>query len=178
MKVAVVNASTPFARGVPDRLAGDLVRELSVRGHDVELIRVLFRSFTVQEVAESMFSAASLQIPLADRMISLRFPSYLVPHPSKVIWMVHQPGQVPELPAADSDDPGSPLDRLACAIRQAESLAFSEARSIYCDSAQTAELLRASSDCAAGILQPPAGELEESSGPYPSWDGAIEVLLS
>ena len=64
MKVAVVNTSAPFVRGGAEHLAESLVHELASRGHEVELVKVPLRWATPDEVAESMFAAACLRIPV------------------------------------------------------------------------------------------------------------------
>ena len=130
MKVAVLNTSVPFIRGGAEHLADRLVGELAAGGHDVELVKVPLRWATPDEVADSMFAAASLRIPSADRVIVLKFPAYLLPHPNKVVWLLHQFRQVYDLRGTEWQDFASDDDyaRLARAIRRADHVAFSEAR--------------------------------------------------
>jgi glycosyltransferase involved in cell wall biosynthesis len=159
MKVAVLNTSVPFLRGGAEHLADSLMRELSVRGHDVELVKVPLRWSTTDDVAESMFAAASLRIPKADRVIGLKFPAYLVPHHNKVIWLLHQFRQVYDLwgtPLQDFPTTTS-VTRLRQAVRAADDLAFSEARSVYCNSATTAQRLLRFNGRRSSVMLAPHG---------------------
>src|SRR5579863_6927305 len=94
MRVTVLNNSVPFVRGGAEFLAESLVTELAQRGHEAELVKIPLRWSTPDAVMESMFAAASIRIPEADRIIALKFPAYLVPHDHKVIWLLHQFRQV------------------------------------------------------------------------------------
>jgi glycosyltransferase involved in cell wall biosynthesis len=159
MKVAVVNTSAPFVRGGAEHLAESLVHELASRGHEVELVKVPLRWATPDEVAESMFAAACLRISGADRVIALKFPAYLVPHPNKIIWLLHQFRQVYDLWQTEWQDFSSDHDysRLVRAVREADNLAFSEARAIYCNSAVTGRRLLRFNGKTATVLLPPHG---------------------
>ena len=69
-----------------------------------------------------------------DRVIGLKFPAYLVPHPHKVIWLLHQHRTAYELwdhPAAGDliHYPDGPVVREA--IRQADRIFIPEAKAIY-----------------------------------------------
>jgi glycosyltransferase involved in cell wall biosynthesis len=160
MKVAVINTSSPFARGGAEHLADSLVKELATRGHLVQHVKVPLRWATTDDVAESMFAAAALRIPEAERVIALKFPAYLVPHPNKVIWLLHQFRQVYDLWGTELQDlPDSPsVTRLQRAVRSADNLAFSESRAVYCNSPTTARRLLRFNRFAATVLLPPHAE--------------------
>ncbi len=159
MKVAVLNTSVPFLRGGAEHLAETLVRELASRGNDVELVKVPLRWANPEDVAQSMFAAASMRIAGADRVIALKFPAYLVPHSNKVIWLLHQFRQVYDLKGTPWQDFTSDHHymRLTRAVRQADNLAFSDARSIYCNSAVTGRRLLRFNGRTSTVLLPPHG---------------------
>lgn len=157
MKVAVLNTSVPFLKGGAEFLADGLVRELEARGHDVEMVKVPLRWATPLDVAETMFAAASLRIPEADRVIALKFPAYLVPHPNKVLWLMHQFRQVYDFWGTDLQDvPNTPEGKaLRRAVRVADERAFSDARAIFCNSAVTAERLQRYNGVGSEVLLAP-----------------------
>jgi glycosyltransferase involved in cell wall biosynthesis len=160
MKVAVLNTSVPFLRGGAEHLADSLVHQLEVRGHEAELVKVPLRWSTPDDVAESMFAAASLRIPGAERVIALKFPAYLVPHDNKVIWLLHQFRQVYDLWGADLQDSPSTtsFERLGRAIRVADGAAFSEAKAVFCNSAVTAERLLRFNRISSAVMLAPHGD--------------------
>src|SRR5213596_363432 len=82
MRIAVCHPQTPFVRGGAEIHAEALVRALRDAGHDVELVHQIgiWRSLDVTE---------SNGIPI-DMVIALKFPAYLVKHPNKVVWLIHQ----------------------------------------------------------------------------------------
>ena len=144
MKVAVLNTSVPFLRGGAEHLADSLVRELLRRDHDVEHVKIPLRWSSPEAIAESMFAAASMRLPEADRVIALKFPAYLVPHRSKVVWLLHQFRQVYELWGTPYQDlPDTPeSNALRRAIMDADNRAFGEAKAIWCNSSVTAQRLK------------------------------------
>jgi glycosyltransferase involved in cell wall biosynthesis len=172
MKVAVVNNSVPFLRGGAEHLADSLVDQLALRGHEVMLVKVPLRWATPGDVAESMFAASALQIPEADVVIPLKFPAYLVQHPRKVVWLLHQFRQVYDLWSV----PGHGLEineeslELRRAIHAADAKALGEARRIFCNSAVTAARLDEHNGMHADVLLPPHGDARqfrhESYGDY------------
>lgn len=176
MKIAVLNNSVPFLRGGAEDLADALVREFEARGHDAELVKVPLRWASPLQVAESMVAAASLRIPQADLVVALKFPAYLVPHPRKVIWLLHQFRQVYDLWGTDLQDIPSDRQgqRLRAAIREADMQAFSESRSIFCNSTVTANRLRDYNGVGSTVLLPPHREAGSfRPGPYGDYVLAI-----
>jgi glycosyltransferase involved in cell wall biosynthesis len=157
VKVAVVNTSVPFLRGGAEHLAEALLKRLAVAGHEVEHVKVPLRWATPMDVAESMVAAASIRIPEADRVIALKFPAYLVPHPNKVIWLLHQFRQVYELWGTQYQDlpPDAEGQALRSAIRRADDRAFGEARAVFCNSNVTAERLSRFNGYHAAVLLAP-----------------------
>jgi glycosyltransferase involved in cell wall biosynthesis len=181
MKVAVINTSVPFLRGGAEHLADSLVEELRRRDHQVELVKVPLRWSTPLDVASSMFAAASLRIPEADRVIPLKFPAFLVPHDNKVVWLLHQFRQAYDLwgtPLQDipSTDEGRALRK---AIRQADNAALGGARAIYCISSVISERLRRHNGLESKVLLHPHGQPELfRSGPYGDYILALGRITS
>lgn len=156
MKVAVLNNWVPFQRGGAEHLAETLVRELEVHGHTAELFRVPFRWDAPAHVQESMLSAALLQVEGADRLIGLKFPAYLVPHPDQVVWLIHQFRQVYDLWDDGNADPD--WRALKRSVTAADRLALGSVRSTYCISEAVAQRLRTNNGLHAQVLRHPLAE--------------------
>lgn len=160
MKVAVLNNSVPFLRGGAEHLADSLVAQLRLRGHDAVLVRVPLRWATPDDVAESMFAASAVRVPEADVVIPLKFPAYLVEHPRKNVWLLHQFRQVYDL----WEVPGHGLPvteetlEMRRAIHEADGLALGEATRLYSNSAVTAARLAEHNGLTAQVLLPPHGD--------------------
>jgi glycosyltransferase involved in cell wall biosynthesis len=160
MKVAVLNNSVPFLRGGAEHLADSLVAQLNLRGHQAELVRVPLRWATPTDVAESMFAASTLRIPEADVVIPLKFPAYLVQHPRKNVWLLHQFRQVYDLWEVPGHSPeiNDETLELRRAIHAADGTALGEAHKLYSNSAVTASRLAEHNALRAQVLLPPHGD--------------------
>ena len=91
MKVLVLSNMVPFVRGGAEELCDHLVRNLRLRrGVEAEAMRIPFTWEPAERLVEEMLVARSLSIVNVDRLIPLKFPAYLAPHPNKVPWLLHQ----------------------------------------------------------------------------------------
>ncbi len=84
-----------FARGGVEIFTDDLVAELRARGHDADLVSVPFKWYPGERVLTQAFLWRLLDLDEADGrrvelVIATKFPSYVVRHPNKVVWLVHQ----------------------------------------------------------------------------------------
>src|SRR4029078_3083437 len=78
-----------------EALSRELVRELSDRTFDTELISLPFKWYPQEEVLThaAMWRLADLSESMGqpiDLLIATKFPSYFARHPRKVVWLVHQ----------------------------------------------------------------------------------------
>ena len=112
----------PFARGGVEIFTDDLVAELRRRGHDADLVTAPFKWYPGERVLTQAFLWRLLDLEEADGrridlVIATKFPSYVVRHPNKVVWLVHQFRQAYELDRTELGQFGeSPEDR---ALRRA-----------------------------------------------------------
>ncbi|MBD0275682.1 MAG: glycosyl transferase family 1, partial [Acetobacteraceae bacterium] len=145
MNVLVLSTMVPFVRGGAEELCDHLVRNLRMRrGVEAEAMRIPFTWDPAEGLVEEMLVARSLSIVNADRIIPLKFPAYLAPHPNKVPWLLHQYRQAYDLFDAgqsniDAGPRGQDLRRM---IRTADDEAFREARRIFTRSPTGAGRLR------------------------------------
>ena len=139
MKVLVLNNAAPFIRGGAEELADNLVAELNrTAGVQAELLRVPFRWEPSERLIDEIVLNRALRLWNVDRVIGLKFPAYLIPHPEKVLWILHQFRQ-----AYDLGDAGQGLGKegrdgeIRAAIRAADQACFAGARAIHVNSPTT-----------------------------------------
>jgi glycosyltransferase involved in cell wall biosynthesis len=102
LRILIVTVRVPFVRGGAEVLAEDLRRVLVEAGHQAEIVAIPFKSYPPERILDQMLACRLLDLSETagtpvDRLIGLRFPAYLIPHPRKVIWMLHQHRQAYDL---------------------------------------------------------------------------------
>src|SRR5689334_11583574 len=102
MNVVIVTAQVPFVRGGAEVMAEGLRRALLAEGHRADVVAVPFKWYPPKRIPEHMLACRLLDLSEAngdpvDRVIGLKFPAYLVRHPRKVVWLMHQHRQAYEL---------------------------------------------------------------------------------
>ena len=163
MKVLVLSTMVPFVRGGAEELCDHLVRNLRLRrGVEAEAMRIPFTWNPAEGLVEEMLIARSLGIFNVDRLIPLKFPAYLAPHPNKVLWLLHQYRQAYDLFDAGQSNIGTDArgDALRAMIRTADDQAFREAQRIFTLSPTGADRLRRYNGFGAEILPQPLNDPE------------------
>jgi hypothetical protein len=95
MRILIATVQVPFVRGGAEILAEGLLSALRAQGHDANIVAVPFKWYPPERVLEHMLACRLLDITEScgapiDLVIGLKFPAYLLPHPNKVLWLVHQ----------------------------------------------------------------------------------------
>src|ERR1700741_5395463 len=95
MNILVASTQWPYVSGGAEVLAGALVDNLKAHGHRAELLLLPFFPLPVVNVVPSMQAARVIDMGetnfgAIDRLITLKFPAYLIDHPNKTLWLVHQ----------------------------------------------------------------------------------------
>jgi glycosyltransferase involved in cell wall biosynthesis len=142
MNVLVVTVQVPFVRGGAEAMAEGLRQALLAEGHRAELVALPFKGYPAERIPEQMLACRLLDLSESngepvDRVIGLKFPAYLVRHPRKVVWLVHQHRQAYELWGGPYGDLDHYADGPAVrdAIRGADTLLGAEAQAVYAISA-------------------------------------------
>jgi glycosyltransferase involved in cell wall biosynthesis len=124
-------------------LRAALLRE----GHEAEIVTVPFNPAVPERIADQMLACRLLDLTeihgtRVDRLIGLKFPAYLIPHPNKVVWVLHQHRAAYDLwdyPFEDlSGSPGAVMVREA--IRRGDQL-LNEAKAVFANSRNIANRL-------------------------------------
>ena len=169
MKVLVVNNMAPFVRGGAESLAEHLVKHLEIAGHEAELLRVPFQWEPATRIPSQMLMARAFELQNVDHVIALKFPAYLIQHPSKTIWLVHQYRQAYDLyDAGHSNLPagqaGADIRNL---IKNADDQCFRGARRLFAISDVTQQRLAHYNGLHADILRAPINDPERFTGGPP-----------
>ena len=136
MKVLIANNMQPFVWGGAEELAVHLQRNLVHCGHEAEIVRIPFQWEPAARIPSQMLMARTLETSNVDRVIALKFPAYLIRHPNKTLWLLHQYRQAYDLyDAGQSNLPQGALgDDLLALIRNADNESFAESRKIFTNS--------------------------------------------
>lgn len=95
MRVGIASVHTPGIHGGAEFLVDGLVEAVRAAGHSVHKISVPFYFEPMDAAAKTMDQCLSTDfLPYAggqiDRMICLKFPAYMIRHPDKRVWLLHQ----------------------------------------------------------------------------------------
>jgi glycosyltransferase involved in cell wall biosynthesis len=172
MRIAVLRPQVPFARGGAEIFTDELVAELGARGHDADLVSLPFKWYPGARVLTQAFLWRLLDLEEADGrkidvVVATKFPSYVVRHPEKRVWLVHQFRQAYELDGTELGQFGpSPEDRaLRRQVRELDRVALGEATRLFATSANVAGRLQRSTGLEAEVLPHPPQALPYRSAP-------------
>lgn len=163
MNILVVNNMAPFVRGGAEELASHLCARLNATsGLRAEVLRIPFSWEPFERLPDEIFLNRTLQLINVDRVIALKFPAYLIPHPSKVFWLLHQYRQAYDLrDRGESNIPETPRGvEVRQMIRRADDEAFSSGRRIFTNSKVTQKRLMHYNGFESEVLMPPLNHPE------------------
>jgi glycosyltransferase involved in cell wall biosynthesis len=171
VRIVVATTQVPFVRGGAERLASGLCDALRGAGHDVELVAIPFAWSPPERLLDHMLACRLLDLSEGpagpvDRLIALKFPAYLLPHPRKVVWLLHQHRQAYDLWESDLGDlSASPAGaQVRDVIRIADRELIPQAHAVWAISARVASRLETYCGVRAGILHPPVPDAEAFYG--------------
>lgn len=169
MRVLIANNMAPFVWGGAEALAESLADQLRQAGHDAELLRIPFSWEPVTRLPSQMLMVRAIELRNVDRVVALKFPAYLIRHPAKTVWLLHQFRQAYDLrEASHSRTSADPLgDEIRGVIAAADAEAFGEARRIFTNSDVTRDRLRRYSGLDAEVLRPPLNDAGLFTGGNP-----------
>jgi len=173
LRIVVCHPQVPFARGGAEILVDNLVAQLRARGHEAELVTVPFRWYPPDRVVTQallwrLLDLDEVQGRPVDLLIATKFPSYVIRHPNKVVWLVHQFRQAYDLDRTELGEFGEePFDRAARrAVHRLDQTTISEAKRVFAISQNVANRLESSIGIDAEVLRPPPQELDYRCDEY------------
>ena len=95
MRVLITTTQVPFVSGGAEILAEQLKQALITAGHEAEIVSIPFKWYPPERILDQMLGCRLLDLTEScgvpvDKVIGLKFPAYLIPHPNKVLWLLHQ----------------------------------------------------------------------------------------
>ncbi len=165
MRILVCRPQVPFAWGGVEIFTDRLVGELRARDHDADLVTIPFKWYPGARVLTQAFLWRLADLTEADgesvdMVVATKFPSYLVRHPEKRVWLVHQFRQAYELDGtALGQFSQSREDRaLRRQVQELDRIALGEASRLFATSQNVAGRLERSTGLVAEVLpHPPQG---------------------
>jgi glycosyltransferase involved in cell wall biosynthesis len=162
MKVLIVNNMAPFVWGGAEELAAHLQKNLVIAGHEAEILRIPFQWEPASRIPSQMLMVRAFELQNVDHVIALKFPAYLIRHPKKTLWLLHQYRQAYDLYDAGQSNlpPGVADHELQSLIRQADRESFAECSNIFTISEVTRQRLLKYNAFDAEVLIPPVNDPE------------------
>jgi glycosyltransferase involved in cell wall biosynthesis len=149
MRIAICTTQVPFVSGGAELHAQNLAEALRQHGHQAEIISLPFKWYPADEIVRNMLAWQLLDLTESngttiDLVIGLKFPAYLVNHPNKVIWILHQHRQAYELWNSPFADLRREVDgpRVRDIIVDADNRFIREARRVFANSQTVADRLK------------------------------------
>jgi glycosyltransferase involved in cell wall biosynthesis len=172
MRIAVCRPQVPFAHGGAEIFTAALTEELRARGHEADVVSVPFTWYPGATVLAQAFLWRMVELEEVDGrpvdlVVATKFPSYLVRHHEKRVWLIHQFRQAYELDRTELGQfSESPEDRATRRRIQAlDRRALGEATRLFAISGNVAQRLERSTGLTAEVLNHPPQPLAYRNEP-------------
>ena len=149
MNVLICTTQVPFTAGGAESHVEGLRLALVQAGYNAEVVALPFKWYPPAEIMRSALAWRLLDISEAngkpvDLLIGMKFPAYLVAHPRKVLWIMHQYRAAYNLWNTPFDDLSTYSDGAQVRewIRQADNRLIPDAKKVFANSKTVAERLR------------------------------------
>jgi len=162
MKIALLSASAPLSRDACHSVIDALATRLQQNGHKVEMIYIPFEnnadSFLDQMLSFRLINLASI----VDRLITFQPPSYVVPHPNKVVWLTHHAPISCEASGLGNQQLANTTSwhGIMTRLMHADLVGLGEARAVFAGSRAINEKLKSVGQLASEVLYPPVDRPE------------------
>lgn len=167
MRVAIVTVQVPFLTGGAEYLAASLREAMTAKGVEAEIVSLPFKWYPPERVLDCMVMARLADLgevngERIDRLITLKFPAYYVPHANKVAWLLHQHRQAYDLyDTAQGDLHQSPFGRkVGAEIRRWDAAYLPEHKGLFTISNTVSRRLREFNALDSEVLYPPPPDQE------------------
>lgn len=144
-------------------MCDNLYKELIKRNYEVEYIKIPFKWYPPEEIINNSLIWRLLDLSESDGVnidcvIATKFPSYLVKHPNKVVWLLHQHRVAYDLAYTEFDDllnRGNIGEIVRKKIRYMDNKCLDESKKIYTIAQNVTDRLRRYNGIAAETLYHP-----------------------
>lgn len=171
MRILIATAETPFELGGAEGKVRGLRDALRRHGHEADLLSMPHVSGRAAHVLADMrycegFDATRVGQLAVDLVIGIKFPTYLVHHPRKVLWIAHQYRPAYELWEHPKTSFHAQPDSAAvrAAIHVADTACFTAATALLAGSRTVAARLRRYNGLEARVLYHPPPDADAYAG--------------
>ncbi len=167
MNVLILNTQVPFCYGGAEVLAEDLQAQLKAAGHRAEVLTLPFKWYPQQTLANTIVASKLMDISnfngvTIDKVIALKFPMWLIPHPQMSLWILHQHRAAYDLwDSSLSDLAGMPDGKaLRDMIRREDTAAIQACAGVFTISQNVTGRLKQYNNISSEVLYPPPRSME------------------
>jgi glycosyltransferase involved in cell wall biosynthesis len=161
-KICVCSVQIPFVRGGAEYFSQNLVNQLRSRSYEVEHVQLPFQTLPIEEVVKGCLAWRLLNLDRIyndeiDLVIGTKFPSYMVPHRNKIIWLVHQYREIYDLhdTVFSGFQPTSNHVQIRKELIDLDHMAFSETKKIFSISKTVSRRLKEFNNFESVPIYPP-----------------------
>jgi glycosyltransferase involved in cell wall biosynthesis len=146
--IAICTTQVPFTRGGAESHVEGLKQALVEAGYNAEIVALPFKWYPPSEIMRGALAWRMIDLTEAngkpiDLVIGMKFPAYVVAHPRKVLWIIHQYRAAYNLCGTQFDDlshfPDAP--RMREWITDLDNRFIPEARKVFANSKTVAKRL-------------------------------------
>lgn len=164
MKIALCSSVIPFLDGGARNIVEWLETELIKVGHAVERV-YLPQIDSPDHLISQMMAYRLVNLESADRIVCFRPPSYVIPHPHKILWFIHHVRVFYDM--WDSEYrvfPDDPKHRaIKAALHHFDTQAIGEAKQVFTNSQVVSDRLLHFNKIGSEVLYPPIAAPERFS---------------
>jgi glycosyltransferase involved in cell wall biosynthesis len=168
MNILICTTHVPFTSGGGELHVENLRQAFVAGGHNAEIARLPFKWYPPEEILRGTLAWRMLDVTEAngkpiDMVVGMKFPAYLVSHPRKVVWVMHQYRAAYELAGTKFDDLSHhPEGRsIRAFIKNADEKFLPQARRVFANSKTVAERLRRYNSIESETLYHPPPRMEQ-----------------
>jgi len=163
MNILICTSQVPFVSGGAELHVANLRRALIEAGHEADVVALPFKWYPPREIIRSSLAWRMLDVTeangkLVDMVIGMKFPAYLVEHPRKVLWVIHQYRSAYDMAGTDYDDLANYPDGVQTRmfVKKADERFIPQAIKVYANSQNVADrMLRYNNIQSEPLYHPP-----------------------
>jgi len=147
--ILICTTQVPFTTGGAESHVEGLRRAFVEAGYNAEVAAVPFKWYPPEEIMRGALAWRMLDLSEAngkpvDLVVGMKFPAYLVAHPRKVLWIMHQYRAAYNLWGTPFDDLSTHPEgaRIRDLVRHCDERFIPESRKVFANSRTVAERLR------------------------------------
>jgi len=149
VNILICTSQVPFTYGGGELHTENLKKAFIAAGHNAEIASVPFKWYPPEEIMRGALAWRLLDVTEAnskpiDMVVGMKFPAYLVEHPRKVLWIMHQYRTVYDLWGTPYDHL-SPLpegENIRKFVKDADERFIPQARKVFANSQTVAARLK------------------------------------